>query len=225
MHLNQDLNLIVPCQDTWGPKGQREVAWHINPPFPFKSSGTSEVNAWFIETISRTITAFSHFARVWEIRAYSSPLDEDSELLIKRYEKGSPYKKFLDEVLNHLSQFRQPLYAINMHLDLFVFVRTSLEQTEPVQGWVRNLADLDISSNINQDYGSCAFTLFQTLFQAFVDEYGNGDNQQLHFLNQPLLYEALFKWEQSVGDISDIEATLAACYKYGFSSNPSDYGR
>ncbi|MBD3885043.1 hypothetical protein IFO70_25255 [Phormidium tenue FACHB-886] len=223
MHPNQDLDLIVPCFSTWGPRGQKSAVWYINPPFHLKSANTTEVNAWFMDKINRTLDAFSHLARVWKIGVQSSPLEQESEFLWQRYENSTSYEKFLKQTLSQISNFEKPIYQVDIVFDLFVSVHTNEERGDPTQGWVRGLGDFRCRGHLEEEEASCAFNLFQSLFQAFVDEYGDGDNQQLHSLNQPLLYEALRNWEQSIGKITEFEGPTG-CYKYGFSSNPLDYG-
>lgn len=223
-HPNQDLDLTVPYFSTWGAKGQKSATWYINPPFQFQSSNSSKVNAWFLEKTHRTLDAFSHFARAWGIGAQSSPLEPESEFLWQCYEKGISYQKFLDKTLSQISRFEKPIYQINVKFDLFVCVYTSKKQESLKQGWVRHLAAFRCQGNLEDEWSVCEFNLYLSLFQAFVSEYGNGDNQQLHFLNQPLLYEALCKWEQSVGEIVEFEGS-PGCYRYGFSLDPADYGR
>jgi len=57
------------------------------------------------------------------------------------------------------------------------------------------------------------FDVDHTLFCALSKD--NEDNQALYLLNQPLLENALRRWEERVGPICDFSG-LSGIYRYGF---------
>ena len=106
------------------------------------------------------------------------------------------------------------IYEINVSLDLCVFVYTQESPKKPTQKWVRDLANLIIAIELEDEEPYLSLEMHHTLFYPFSYN-GGEDNAELFGLNQPLLEEALKNWEDKFN--SEIEAEgLPGIYKYGY---------
>jgi len=222
---NKDSNLIQPIPLTWEYPSSAADFWAINAPINLKSASTSEINEWVVETFSKILEAFSHFARAWEVAFQPSPFtNNEGNIVVFKYFIGSPYRDYIAQVLQAMREYEKPIWRVSAEVDLFVYVYTKQEQRTPEQGWVRHLADFRIDPDVEYESPSLSFGLnHAALFQAFSHNYQASNSRQLHSLNQPLLEKALHQWEQSVGEIAEFSGPLG-CYKYGFLSDAEAYG-
>jgi hypothetical protein len=68
--IDKNTPLIKPLWDTW--RGKQDTGtWGITAQFDFSSLSVQEINAWYINSMMKTLDAFSELARVW--RASFSP--------------------------------------------------------------------------------------------------------------------------------------------------------
>lgn len=128
--------------------------------------------------------------------------------------RGFLYEEYIEKVLNAIREYPHSIEELEMDVDLFVYVRTEESPNQPTRAWVRHLGELVIWGG--REYGRpyLFLSMGNTLFYPF-SYFPIEDNSELCCLNQPLLENALRKWEQHFGEISELEG-LPGIYKYGF---------
>ena len=111
-----------------------------------------------------------------------------------------------------IDEYPIPIYSPCMYVELFVYFRKQQSPDEAIRDWARfsNRFELQLDS---EKTGFCSFTIHHTLF--CLQTKGKPNNSELYALNQPLLENALQRWEERSGFISNNTGKLGM-YKYGF---------
>ena len=133
--------------------------------------------------------------------------------MVLEWKPGDSYGEYIEKVLKAIQEYPAAIEELEMKVDLFVFVRTQASPNQPIQAWVRNLGVLVIRGGLEYGEPYLYFDMDHTLFcpSSFYGE----DNSELYGLNQPLLENALRRWEDSLGSICEVEG-LPGIYEYGF---------
>lgn len=208
---------IEPLYDTWGAKKYAGF-WGITQPFDFTSLSVAEVNAWYVTSTYQTLDTFSQWARAFEVsfRALSS-----SEVRVS-WSKEESYCTYLERVAQAIQEYPAPIYSLDILVDLKVYVRTPASSKRPVQAWVRLPSEFRIWGGPENVDATFSFNVAHTLFAPWGNE--GQDNRELLRLNQPRLEQALCRWEQRFGPISDYEG-LSGIFEYGFEAPPLNVER
>lgn len=211
--IDQDLTVVEPLFDTWGEKKSAGY-WGIDGNIEWRDFSIQEINAWFAESLTKTLDAFSSLARVYKL-----VLLEEAELGaniggVFEFKSNIPYEKYIQNVLNKIKKYPAPIYEIQIRLDMFVYARTNTSSNKPTRFWVREIGDISINIDREDECAGLWLNIENTLFYPF--SYQNSeDNIELFDLNQPLLEKALRNWEQKFNSSIDVEG-LPGIYKYGY---------
>jgi len=211
--VNQDLAIVKPLYDTWRIK--KSVGyWGLDGQLKLQSFSVQEINAWFAESLIKTLDSFSSLSRISKLT-----LLEDSESGVDtggilKLESNISYKKYIQNSLKSVREHAIPIYEIRIELDMFVFVRTESSPVKPIRSWVKELGDIHINIDREDENAGLWLNIENTLFYPFSYK-GSQDNTELFRLNKPLLEEALKNWEQKFDSPIDVEG-LPGIYKYGF---------
>lgn len=211
--IDQDLTVVEPLFDTWGEKKSAGY-WGIDGNIEWRDFSIQEINAWFAESLTKTLDAFSSLARVYKL-----VLLEEAELGaniggVFEFKSNIPYEKYIQNVLNKIKKYPAPIYEIQIRLDMFVYARTNTSSNKPTRFWVREIGDISINIDREDECAGLWLNIENTLFYPF--SYQNSeDNTELFDLNQPLLEKALRNWEQKFNSSIDVEG-LPGIYKYGY---------
>ena len=214
--LDKNLLPAEPMFVSWGGK-TGAGSWGLDFDFDFdpKSSTIQDINQWYFVCLKKSLDAFDNLARVWKV---SITLADQSEIAGEtiewKYKKGEDYQNYVDSIIDKLLNYPSEIYEINISLDLCVFVYTQESPKKPTQNWVRDLANLIIAIEIEDEEPYLSLEMHHTLFYPFSYN-GGEDNTTLFGLNQPLLKEALRNWEQNFDVEIDVEG-LPGIYKYGY---------
>ena len=212
-HIDKNLPVVEPILDTWGSKKSAGY-WGLDGNLEWRDFSVEEINAWFAQSLAKTLDAFSSLARVYKL-----VLLEQAELGANiggsfRLESDFLYEEYIESTLNKIKQYPTSIYEVQIELDMFVYVRTPTSADEPIRAWVRNLGDVSINIDREDECAGLWLNMEHTLFYPFSYQ-NNEDNTELFELNQPLLENALRNWEQKFNSRIDIEG-LPGIYKYGF---------
>lgn len=221
--MSKDMNLqcAEPLSDIWDVKSGAGN-WAIDLPCNFAITSVQERNSWYAETMISTVDAFASLARVYQVSFGPIPSNETK---VKgqslEWKLDEPYDCFLAKTAKAIKEYPVDIYALTLKVDLFVYVHTKESPNKAVRVWVRKfgnsiaMGEFEISldhSKYKENY--VYFDLTHTLFYPF-SYIGYKDNQELFNLNQPLLAEALRKWEKKFD--AEIEPDgLPGIYKYGY---------
>lgn len=203
---------IEPLNDTWGGK-KSAGKWFIVPPFDFTNLSIQLVNAWYIDSTIGTINAFDELARVAEV-FFSPSSESDIKGVVLEWQPGNSYEEYIEHVLKAIGEYPAAIEELVMQVDLLVFVRTEESPHQPIRAWVRYLGELLIRGGPEYGEPYICFSVHHTLFYPFSYPLG-ANNSELYSLNQPLLENALRRWEERFGSISEVEG-LQGIYEYGF---------
>jgi len=211
--INRDLQTIEPLYDTWRVKKSAGY-WGMDGQLKLQSFSVQEINAWFAESLTKTLEAFSSLARVYKLI-----LLEEAELganigEIFELESNILYEKYIQNVLNKIKEHPVPIYEIQIRLDMFVFARTNTSPEKPIRVWVRELGEIYINIDREDEDAGLWLNIEHTLFYPFSYK-GSQDNTELFELNQLFLKDALRNWEEKFNSSIDVEG-LPGIYKYGF---------
>lgn len=111
-------------------------------------------------------------------------------------------------------EYPVPLDTLNIEVDLFVYVRTQESPERPIRAWVRlPRNEFIILGGPENQQPYLRFETGYTLFRPLSKDYE--DNSELYSLNQPLLENALRRWEQRFGAICEVDG-IPGIYEYGF---------
>lgn len=203
---------IEPLNDTWGGK-KSAGSWSIDPPFDFTNLSIQLVNAWYIDSTIGTIDAFDELARVWKV-AFGPSSESDIKGVVLEWQPGNSYEEYIEHVLKAIREYPAAIEELVMRVDLLVFVRTEESPHQPIPAWVRYLGEFVIRGGPEYGEPYLYFSVHHTLFYPFSYPLG-ANNSELYSLNQPLLENALRRWEERFGSISEVEG-LKGIYEYGF---------
>lgn len=215
---NQSINKNTPpvnhLYDTWNIKDGVGY-WCVIPYFEFTDISIQKINLWYVDTIAKTLNAFSNLARVWKISFRSNPKTYVNQVSFE-WKSEQIYEEFIDEILKAIRQFSHPIYELDLEVDLLVYVRTQESPNKPILGWTRNndIANFSMCLDLEDRDTYLFFKMDHTLFYPFCYR-TQEDNSELFSLNQPLLENALKQWEDKFGEILGIEG-LKGIFKYGF---------
>jgi hypothetical protein len=210
--INKALDPVTPLYDTWGGK-KYAGSWMIELSFNFTPLSTLEINSWYINTMTQKLETFSELARVWKV-SFSSSSESETRGVVLEWQSGTSYEEYLINILEGIKAYPAAIEELAMQIDLNVFVRTQKSPSKPIREWVRHLGELYIRGGLEFGDPYLSFSMNHTLFYPF--SYIDGkDNEELFLLNQPLLENALRRWEEQFGEISEVEG-LPGIYKYGF---------
>ena len=210
--INKTAAPIAPLNDTWAGK-KSAGSWCIVLPFDFTSLSIPEVNAWYINSTMETLDAFFELARVWEV-SFGPSNESNIKGVVLEWQPGNSYEEYIERVLKAIREYPAAIEELAMQVDLLVFVRTEESPKEPIRAWVRNLGELLIRGGPEYGEPDLSFFVHHTLFYPF-SYHNSADNSELYSLNQPLLENALRRWEERFGSISEVEG-LKGIYEYGF---------
>ncbi|HLP90554.1 MAG TPA: hypothetical protein VK184_18465, partial [Nostocaceae cyanobacterium] len=182
---------------------------------------------------NKTLEVFSTLIRVWKVTIVpKSSSNVDS--LITEWSGEYPYAQYINDVLKSIREFPATIYRVGADLDLFVYVHTQDSPKKPVKTWIR-LPDneLEITAPIF-DITGLLLTICYTIFGPANKDYSplTGpypepeedfevvlDDNELQLLNQPLLEQALRKWEECFGTIDYVDG-VPGIFQYGFLVEP-----
>lgn len=210
--IDKTLAPIKPLLDTWGWK-QETGSWCIAPCLDLSCFSTQEFNAWFATTIVKTLDAFSELARAWRV-FFGTIYRDDVEGVKLEWELGDSHENYIETVLKAIRDYPAPIFELALEVDLFVFVRTQESPKLPIRAWVRlprNEIFIVGAAGGREPY--LCFETGYTLFRSLSRDYE--DNTQLYSLNQPLLENALRRWEEHFGSICEVDG-IEGIYEYGF---------
>lgn len=198
---------------TWQPTSYNSD-WVIELSIDFSSSSTKDINTWYRESMMKTLDAFSKLIRVWKVVLIPSPESNDDVLVID-WQEGKTYQKYIEEINKKIELYPSAIEELELKIDLRVFVETSdFLDSNPTLGWIRYGDEIIIRAEAQDGDPYLYLSLKHTLFAPFTLEL-EGNNKELHLLNQPLLEKALKSWENKFGSISEYDGSPKV-YKYGF---------
>jgi hypothetical protein len=134
--------------------------------------------------------------------------------VVLEWQPGNSYEEYIEQVLKAIREYPAAIEEVAMQVDLFVYVRTQESPNLPVQALVRGLGELLICGGLEYGEPDFCFSVDHTLFYPF-SYHNSANNSELYSLNQPLLENALRRWEERFGSISEVEG-LQGIYEYGF---------
>lgn len=211
--IDKNLPVVNPVCDTWGVKKSAGY-WALDGQIEWDNLSVEEINAWCANSLVKTIDAFSSLARICEVVLINDGEFKKDIGNIFKLELDVPYEDYLRNTLKEIKKHHISIYEIQIELDMFVFVKTDTSPDKPIRAWVRDLGDISINIDREDEDAGLWLNIEHTLFYPF--SYQNSeDNSELFELNQPLLEEALRSWEQKFNSSIDIEG-LPGIYKYGF---------
>ena len=213
---NDDAPAREPIEDTWRWK-QDAASWAVDFDGPVGDQ-TTTVNHWWSDLIARPLDDFAPLARAREVTL----VDEQAAKRIA-WRPHEPYVRFRERLLNAIRQHPAPLTNVDLDLDLRVWFRTKESPDRPVLAWLSFPGTRLVIYVDRQDrHGWALFELAHSLFSALTYP-DMDDNRELHALNQPLLADALQRWQRRAGVPLQFEEDLAGTFEFGFSSDPDDY--
>ncbi|MEM7590156.1 MAG: hypothetical protein AAF383_01300 [Cyanobacteria bacterium P01_A01_bin.83] len=211
--IDKNLPVIEPLYDTWGGKKSAGY-WGLDGELEWRDFSAQEINAWFAESLAKTLDAFSSLARISHILWRNGENNRGSIGFRLELESYSSYEEYLEKVFQCLKNYPILIEEIEIQVDMFVYVRTNISPNKPIRSWVRGFGDISINIDQEDEDAGLWLNMEHTLFYPF--SYQNGkDNSELFELNQPLLKEALKNWEQKFNSRIEVEG-LPGIYKYGF---------
>ncbi|HAZ43755.1 MAG TPA: hypothetical protein DDW76_27680 [Cyanobacteria bacterium UBA11369] len=224
---------IKPLYDTWT-WNQDAGSWLIDCYLEQAFHSTQEINQWYATSMTKTLEAFSHLARAWQVSFGASYEYQDriKGCLLKWSPKESN-QNYVENILQTIREFPAPIYELSIDVDLFVYIRTEKSPKQPIQAWVRiPHSEFNISARLDDVEALLWFSICHTLFEPGSKEYspitgpypeeefeGPLDNNELQLLNQPLLEKVLRRWEEYFGEITEVDG-IPGIYKYGFLVEP-----
>jgi hypothetical protein len=203
-------------------------SWGVTPHFDFSNLSTAQTNSLFCENVAKTLESFSHLARPYFVSIYSFHDEVPKGLTIEWINEISQ-EDYIKDILKSLQEYPEPIYDITIRLDLYVYIFT--QQGELIRSWIRLLDnELVMSGGSDRDGSYFRFDTVCTLFGPATSEIspltgpygeyeGPKDSNELQLLNQPFLEQALQKWEDFFGAITEVEGT-PGIQKYGFLIEP-----
>ncbi|MEL6461352.1 MAG: hypothetical protein AAFQ91_24495 [Cyanobacteria bacterium J06621_15] len=225
MNINLLENINFPCvkplYDTWGAKSEAG-SWTINLLDDFANASVRERNAWYADTMLSTINAFASIARInWVFFNSVDQLKSISEEKSFKWQIDKPYNDFVEKVIDEIREYPDDISSISIHVDLFVYVYTEKSPDKPVQSWVKGFGNYveigQFEIYLDQLRYQEHYVEFYIKHMLFYPDSWNyqEDNTELANLNQPLLEEALRKWEKKFDAEIDPDG-LNGIYKYGY---------
>ena len=120
--INKDLPVVEPVLDTWGGR-QNAGNWGLDGQFEWEDFSIEKINAWYAESLNKTLDAFSYLARIWKIVLIN---DGESKNIggVFKLEDNSSYEEYVQKVLNKIEEHPVPIYEIWIKVDMLVYVRT-----------------------------------------------------------------------------------------------------
>ncbi|HLP90553.1 MAG TPA: hypothetical protein VK184_18460 [Nostocaceae cyanobacterium] len=221
-----------PILDTWAWCNDGN-AWGINVPWNQEDRSQEAINACCANIFNKTQEVFSHLMRVWKVAIVPDP-ELDADVLITEWAGEYPYAQYINDVLDSIRDFPATIYRIEADLDLFIYVRTPDSPKQPVRTWVRlPCNELNIIAPIIRNTGlwlEISYTIFGPAnkdYSPLTGPYPEPeedvvvvlDDNELQLLNQPLLEQALRKWEECFGTIDYVDG-VPGIFQYGFLVEP-----
>jgi hypothetical protein len=215
--MNQEQITIDPLLTTWGWEDAGD--WYIYLPSELIHDSREKQKEAYLNAMKLTLDAFSSLVRAYRISCHSMPFIQPKEKsLWLDWQINENYEHYIERVFKAIKDYPSQIYEIEILVELNVFVYTEQSPDRPVRSWVRYFGESlkmgNFTINISDDYPCICFCMKHTLFYPFPD-YGNLNNEELFYLNQPLLEEALRKWEQNFGVETEPDG-LPGIYQYGF---------
>lgn len=132
------------------------------------------------------------------------------------------YAQFHARLLDVIAAHPRPLTAVELGLDVRVWVRTTDSPDRPELAWI-SYPGIELGLHVLPLEGRAwvEFSLDNTLFSAFT--YPDKDPNPLYAFNQPLLEAALRRLRARSTSPLDLEGELPGTYEFGFSPNRDDY--
>ncbi|HLP91852.1 MAG TPA: hypothetical protein VK184_25095 [Nostocaceae cyanobacterium] len=224
--------ITEPLLDTWAWYNNGN-SWGIDVPWNQEEFSKETINAYFSDSFNKTLEIFSNLMRVWKV-TISPRSSSNVDSLITEWSGELPYTQYINDVLESIRDFPATIYRIEADLDLFIYVRTQDSPKKTVRTWVRlPNNELEITASIIKYIGLC-LTIGYTIFGPANKDYSplTGpypepeedvvvvlDDNELQLLNQPLLEQALRKWEECFGTIDYVDG-VPGIFQYGFLVEP-----
>lgn len=214
--IDKNAYCIEPLYDTWRSK-DGVGTWGMYLSFDFNYCSTKNINNWFASKIRETLDSFTGLVRIWSIFLNEMSIaGRDKKSASFNWQESTFYEDYLANLFKGIQEYPVPIDRLTILVDMSVFVRTKEYPDRPILGWVRNLGELEISLELEDRKPYIYLTMDRTLFCQFSYLYQE-DNSELFYLNQPLLENALRRWEARLGEIEEVEGLLGlGFYKYGF---------
>ena len=205
-------NLIQPLEDTWGGKGDAGN-WYINLDIDLQNKSIQEINTWYKESVSKTISAFDNLVRIWKICISPCNYKLLDKVFLK-WELEESHEGYLEKAMATIENFPDTICTLEISIDLLVFVRSNESPDKPVYTWIRNFGGFSFCGGSIHGKPFIYLDMEHTLFcpSSFFKE---KNNSELYSLNQPLLEDALKRWEDKFKAEIEPEG-LPGIYKYGF---------
>ena len=199
-------------KDTWGHVGYNNE-WVIVSSVDLTSATIQEINSWYIDTVQKTLACFSTFARPWKI-VIIPHYESEGKLVSIRWQENTTQVDFINEVINCVQNYSFLIQELEIKVDLNVFVKTLNSSDILQKNWIRCGDEIVICGELKDIDCYMYLSLKHTLFDSDTCELEK-DNNELHFLNQPLLEQSLKFWEYQFGSITEFDG-YGSIYKYGF---------
>jgi hypothetical protein len=211
---NDDAPSRTHTADTWRWK-QDGASWMASLPLPIGDAATT--NRSVAAAVGGLLDDFAPLARV------RTPLllADDGPTRLTRH-PDETYAQFRARLLDAIAAHPLPLTAVELGLDVRVWVRTTDSPDRPELAWI-SYPGIELGLHVLPMEGRAwvEFSLDNTLFSAFT--YPDKDPNPLYPFNQPLLEAALRRLRaRSTGPL-DREGELPGTHEFGFSSDRDDY--
>ena len=197
--------------DTWRWK-QDGASWLAYLPLP--SGDAATVNRWVAAAVAGLLDDFTSLARV----RIAKLLTDDGPTRFTR-PADETYAQFRARLLDAIAARPLPLIAVELGLDVQVWVHTTVSPDRPELAWL-SYPGIELGLHLD-DSAWVNFSLDNTLFSAFT--YPDKDPNPLYPLNQPLLEAALRRLRARSTDPLDRTGELPGTHEFGFSPDRDDY--
>ncbi|MEM8676118.1 MAG: hypothetical protein AAGF83_19950 [Cyanobacteria bacterium P01_G01_bin.67] len=189
--IDKDLPVVEPVLDTWGGK-ENAGNWGLDGKFEWEDFSIEKINAWYADSLIKTLEAFTYLARIWEVVLVNDGTSRGDIGGIFKLESYDSYEKYIENILKRIREHPVPIYEIWLKVDMFVYVKTVISP-ETNRFWIRDLGKFCISVDQEDEDSYLYLDIENTLFRP-MDYRFDKNNTELFNLNQPLLEEALKNW-------------------------------
>lgn len=197
-----------PICDSWsGSYG--DAAWYVYPP----DAPSLADDGWRAGILEGSFAALGDFARPWRIEIST---EEGTGGYERTLAPGESRAELAADAVRALRACPHPVASLHADLDLFAYACTKKSRWKPERVWLRLFSHLALRLTTNEaSQGYLTFGHGLLLPEGLYHD----DNSELHELNQPLLADALRRWEAVVGPIKEWEGSLGV-WRYGYRPRP-----
>jgi hypothetical protein len=192
------------AHDTWVVDSD-VAAWILHRPSKAARS------AWLLQATRFFLTGFAGFARPFRIRI--NFLSTNQQILREAFDwqPGTSAKSFVENAVARAQDCGEALMEVSVDLDLALWAVPRGRRT-PLHVWVRLPTEF-VASNPSSG-GWAAFHLHHSLL--CPASLRGQQNSELYRLNQPLLEQALARWECMAGAELEYEGRCPQTFRHGF---------